>query len=79
MIEEHIQKFREEVAERLNRIAVKATSEYIVAVAEGDVLQSEKSYKIVRIIEETRNKTLIQPIGELNDLLKTCMEEIDRL
>lgn len=77
--EAFINNFREEMIGRLRRIAVKATSEYLVAVVEGNIPQAEKSHKIVRIIEEMEDDMRVAPISHLNELFRIRMEEMDQL
>lgn len=77
--EASIHDFREEMIGRLRKIAVKATSEYLVAIAEGNIPQAEKHHKIVRIIEEMEDDMRVAPLSQLNELFKIRMEDIDRL
>lgn len=74
-----IDNLRQEMAGRLNKIAIKAMSDYLIAIVSGDITEAERSLKIVRIIEEMKADMMTAPLSQLDGLFKIRMEDIDRL
>lgn len=70
---------RADAVKRLNAIALKATSDYCAAIAEGDIQKSEDDMKIIRIMEDAKDMVQDAPFYEIANILKYYSERIDEL
>lgn len=80
MIEsEEIESFKNEIHNRLNAIALKATKDYLFEITNGNIQLANKNIVVANIIESTIEEIDRAPLEGINSIITECIETLDAL